>query len=66
MQGLRRRSSPAWVHAGLLAGHAINLEDPEAFNRHPADFFHAVDIGRWPERDQRAMSGAIFGTCKQC
>jgi len=43
------------------AGHAINLEDPAAFNRHLADFFQTVEAGRWPTRDPRAMTGAILG-----
>ena len=43
------------------AGHAINLEDPAAFNRHLADFFQTVDAGRWPTRDPRALTGAILG-----
>ena len=46
-------------------GHAINLEEPGLFNQHLTDLFHAADIGRWPKRDPRAMSGAIFGTGKQ-
>jgi len=51
--------------AGLVvmpnAGHTINLEDPAAFNRHLADFFHAVDAGAWRSRDPRAMQDAILG-----
>jgi len=43
------------------AGHTINLEDPNAFNRHIADFFHAVDVGSWRKRDPRAMVSAILG-----
>ena len=43
------------------AGHAINLEEPAAFNAHLADFFHAVDAGRWPKRDPRAMAASILG-----
>jgi pimeloyl-ACP methyl ester carboxylesterase len=43
------------------AGHAINLEEPAAFNQHLADFFHAVDLGKWPRRDPRAEGGAILG-----
>jgi pimeloyl-ACP methyl ester carboxylesterase len=42
-------------------GHAINLEDPDAYNRHLDDFLHAVDIGKWPPRDPRAMVAAILG-----
>ena len=43
------------------AGHAINLEEPAAFNQHLADFFHAVDVGAWRKRDPRAMVSAILG-----
>jgi len=43
------------------AGHAINLEDPEGFNRHIDDFFHSVDVGAWPRRDPRAMAATILG-----
>jgi pimeloyl-ACP methyl ester carboxylesterase len=41
------------------AGHVINLEEPEAFNRHLADFFHAVDVGASAPRDPRALAGSI-------
>lgn len=51
--------------AGLVvmpnAGHAINLEEPAAFNAHLADFFHAVDVGAWPKRDPRALAAGILG-----
>ena len=43
------------------SGHAINLEEPAAFNAHLDDFFHVVDAGRWPRRDPRAMAGSILG-----
>jgi pimeloyl-ACP methyl ester carboxylesterase len=59
---LMKRSIPT---AGLVvmpnAGHAVNLEDPATFNRHVDEFLHAVDIGRWPKRDPRAMTAAILG-----
>ena len=42
-------------------GHAINLEDPDAFNRHIGNFFHAVELGKWPTRDPRAVSNATLG-----
>src|SRR6516162_4109541 len=51
--------------AGLVvmpnAGHAINLEEPATFNQHLADFFHAVDVGAWRNRDPRAMKDTILG-----
>jgi pimeloyl-ACP methyl ester carboxylesterase len=42
-------------------GHALNLEEPDAFNAHLADFFHAVDVGRWLPRDPRALAPSILG-----
>jgi pimeloyl-ACP methyl ester carboxylesterase len=45
--------------AGLViipnAGHTINLEDPEAFNRALLDFLTAVDAGRWPRRNPASL-----------
>jgi pimeloyl-ACP methyl ester carboxylesterase len=59
---LMKRTIPT---AGLVvmpnAGHAINLEDPAAFNRHIEEFLHAVDVGAWRNRDPRAMAGTILG-----
>jgi pimeloyl-ACP methyl ester carboxylesterase len=43
------------------AGHAINLEEPAAFNAHLAEFFRMVDAGAWRPRDPRAMVDAILG-----
>jgi pimeloyl-ACP methyl ester carboxylesterase len=42
-------------------GHALNLEEPDLFNRFCDDFFHQVESGRWPRRDPRAVVGEIFG-----
>jgi pimeloyl-ACP methyl ester carboxylesterase len=46
--------------AGLLvipkSGHAINLEEPEAFNRAVLDFLTAVDAGRWTRRNPASLS----------
>ncbi len=53
------------ARAGLVVmpncGHTINLEDPDAYNGHLDDFFHAVELGKWPVRDPRAMTAAILG-----
>jgi pimeloyl-ACP methyl ester carboxylesterase len=43
------------------AGHAINLEEPDAFNRHIDAFLQAVELGKWPTRDPRAMAPSILG-----
>ena len=59
---LMKRTIPT---AGLVVmpncGHTMNLEEPAAFNLHVADFLHAVEAGRWPTRDPRAMASAILG-----
>jgi pimeloyl-ACP methyl ester carboxylesterase len=51
--------------AGLLlipnSGHAINIEEPDAFNAALANFLAQVDSGRWPRRDTRAMTQSITG-----
>ncbi len=42
-------------------GHALNLEEPDLFNRTLAEFFHQVESGRWPQRDPRSISSSILG-----
>jgi pimeloyl-ACP methyl ester carboxylesterase len=42
-------------------GHAINIEEPEEYNRIVGDFLAQVDSGRWPHRDPRAISASITG-----
>jgi pimeloyl-ACP methyl ester carboxylesterase len=46
--------------AGLVvfpkSGHAINLEEPDAFNRAVLDFLTAVDAGRWTRRNPASIS----------
>jgi len=43
------------------AGHAINLEEPDEYNRIVGNFLAQVDSGRWPARDPRAISASITG-----
>jgi pimeloyl-ACP methyl ester carboxylesterase len=40
-------------------GHAVNLEEPEVFNRSVSDFLTAVEAGRWDSRT--SGSGVGFG-----
>ncbi|HEX5078368.1 MAG TPA: alpha/beta hydrolase [Geminicoccaceae bacterium] len=58
-----KRTIPA---CGLLVlpktGHAINLEEPEAFNRAVAEFLAQVAAGRWGPRDPRARPDALLRT----
>jgi pimeloyl-ACP methyl ester carboxylesterase len=52
--------------AGLVVlpntGHALNLEEPAAFNAHLDSFFHHVALKTWPMRDERASVDGILGT----
>ena len=43
------------------SGHAINIEEPEEYNRIVGDFLAQVESGRWPSRDPRAVSTSITG-----
>ncbi len=54
------RSADLLVMPGT--GHALNLEEPGAFNAHLDRFLHTVDLGRWRSRDERAVAGSILGT----
>ncbi len=42
-------------------GHAVNLEEPDAFNRALAEFFGLVEAGRWGLRDPRSVTESILG-----
>jgi pimeloyl-ACP methyl ester carboxylesterase len=44
------------------AGHTLNLEEPEAFNRTLAEFIAQVGAGRWDRRDPRANPSQIMKT----
>jgi pimeloyl-ACP methyl ester carboxylesterase len=50
--------------AGLVvipnAGHAINLEEPDLFNRALLDFLTAVAADRWPRRDPASQTGSAI------
>ena len=41
------------------SGHAINLEEPDMFNRAVLDFLTAVEAGKWAARDAGAQSGSL-------
>ncbi len=51
--------------SGLLVlpktGHAVNLEEPDAFNRALAEFLGLVEAGRWGLRDPRSVTESILG-----
>jgi pimeloyl-ACP methyl ester carboxylesterase len=43
------------------AGHTINIEEPDEYNRLVGEFLAQVESGRWPMRDPRAMTASITG-----
>ncbi len=44
------------------AGHAVNLEEPDAFNQTIAEFLDLVEAGRWDLRDPRSVTASILGS----
>ncbi|MCE2948427.1 MAG: alpha/beta fold hydrolase [bacterium] len=43
-------------------GHAVNLEEPDTFNRVLLDFLTLVDGGRWRPRDPRSLGRSTLST----
>jgi len=41
------------------SGHAINLEEPDLFNRVALDFLTAVEAGKWAKRDTGGALGVL-------
>jgi pimeloyl-ACP methyl ester carboxylesterase len=59
---LMKQSIPSAALAVMPnAGHAINIEEPDEYNRIVGDFLAQVESGRWPNRDPRAVSASITG-----
>lgn len=58
---LLKRAIPQAALAMLpRSGHAINLEEPDLFNRLLEDFLHQVEAGRWSARDA-ASRPSVWG-----
>ena len=57
-----KRAIPSAALAVLPnTGHALSVEEPDAYNRLLDDFLAQVETGRWPMRDKRAISATITG-----
>jgi pimeloyl-ACP methyl ester carboxylesterase len=58
-----KRTIPACGLAVLpKAGHTLNIEEPEAFNRLMAEFIAQVEAGAWTPRDPRANPAQVMRT----
>ena len=62
---MKRKIPTAGLVVIAKAGHTINLEEPEAFNRAVLDFLTAVDAGRWPRRNPDSLSKSAIFTGKK-
>jgi pimeloyl-ACP methyl ester carboxylesterase len=52
---IKRVCTSAWLTVVPNTGHAVNVEEPEFFNRITAEFLAQVDSGRWRPRDPRSL-----------
>jgi pimeloyl-ACP methyl ester carboxylesterase len=57
---MKRKIPMAGLAVIPKAGHTINLEDPEAFNRVVGDFLARVELGRWGPRNPASRSGSAI------
>jgi pimeloyl-ACP methyl ester carboxylesterase len=62
---LKRCISTAGLWIAPNTGHAINLEEPAAFNQALENFLAQVEQGRWPLRDPRSIGGSSLGVVRQ-
>ena len=53
---MKRVCPSAWLTVVPNTGHAVNLEEPDLFNRLIAEFLAQVDSGRWRPRDPRSLN----------
>ena len=52
---IKRACASAWLTVVPNTGHAVNVEEPDLFNRVTAEFLAQVDSGRWRPRDPRSL-----------
>lgn len=57
---LKRTVPSAGLWMVPRTGHAVNLEEPDAFNRVVQDFFSVVERGKWSLRDPRTLEGGTL------
>jgi len=53
---IKRICTSASLTVVANSGHAVNLEEPDLFNRLTAEFLASVDSGRWRPRDPRSLT----------
>jgi len=53
---IKRVCPAAWLTVVPATGHAVNIEEPDLFNRLTDEFLTLVDSGRWRPRDPRSLN----------
>jgi pimeloyl-ACP methyl ester carboxylesterase len=53
---IKRACPAARLTVVPATGHAVNIEEPDLFNRLAGDFLALVDSGRWRPRDPRSLN----------
>ena len=59
---IKRVCPSAWLTVVPGTGHAVNLEEPDFFNRITAEFLAQVDAGRFKLRDPRSLIKSTMAT----
>jgi len=57
---MKRKLPRAGLAVLPKAGHAINIEEPDTFNRTLLDFLTMVDANRWPRRRPDSQTGSAI------
>ena len=57
---MKRKIATAGLVVLPKSGHAVNLEEPDIFNRVVLDFLTAVDAGRWARRNPLSQTGSAI------
>jgi len=61
---IKRVCPSAWLTLVPNTGHAVNVEEPDLFNRLTAEFLAQVDSGRWRPRDPRSLNKSTMAKGK--
>jgi pimeloyl-ACP methyl ester carboxylesterase len=62
---MKRVCPSAWLTVVPNTGHAVNLEEPDLFNRLTAEFLAQVDSGRWRPRDPRSLGKSTMAPTRR-
>jgi len=59
---MKRNISCSGLIVFSQSGHAINLEEPDLFNRSVFDFLTSVEAGKWAAHEPQRERRSVFGT----